>query len=179
MARGNSILDKYPQWALLEVAGAASNTGISVQRLVTGITTMQKMGWEIIRCEYRLPLDWITHAVLQAANNFVQLGISQSNSLLQPMNFNNPSLLDLLEYVEQQVVTAVGVLKYGNRPIIHDFGNNPILCIPANIHAILNWATTGALNTSLCQIRVWYREVELGPEDWYDLLQLRLPLGAI
>lgn len=179
MARQGSVLDKYPQWALLEVPGAAAAAGVSIQRLVTGITTMQKVGWEVCRIEYRLPSFWKGVGFLTINTELIFLGVMQSNSLLQNANLNNPSLLDFVQFDCQEEVTAAGESKRDVTPVVHDFGQDPILAIPANLHAMLSWTTGANLDTSLAQIRLWYREVELGPEDWYDLLQLRLPLGAI
>jgi hypothetical protein len=52
------------------------------------------------------------------------------------------------------------------------------MVLPQNIFAGLQWSTAANLSTDSIELRIWYKEIELGPEDWYDLLQLRLPVGA-
>jgi len=173
-----SSLDKYPQWFVVGINGLAAASGSEVARLTTGLTNLQKIAWAVKRIEYRFPAAWIAHGVLAAADDLFSLGLTNSGDTNQVPTYLNPALLDMVEVTGRAGITAVGVTSIVELPIVHDYSDE-ILCLPQNLFIHLAWDTTGNLTTDQAQIRAWYREVELGPQDWYDLLQLRLPLGAL
>lgn len=172
-----SVLDLYPQFAVVGVAGTAATSNVVVTQLQTGLTNMQKIGWEVLAIEYMIPSVWVSHLTFTGSNSLA-FGITQSSLTTQSVNFTNPALVDLWQIQDQNVVTSVGVNKYERYPVMHDFGQNPRLMLPQNIYGLLAWSTAANLTTAVAYARIWFKEKELGPEDWYDLLQLRLPLGA-
>jgi hypothetical protein len=171
-----SILDQFTQWCLLRIGFTAAAAATVVQRLETGITTLQKMAWEVYAIDYWWPYAAFSAARFNAIGYFASLGITQSSNVTQAVALNNASLVDLDSFGRTDVV-ATG-LQHFWMPRRKEF-KDPILILPSNLYVILSWSTAGAMSASdVCEIRIHYKEKELGPEDWYDLLQLRLPLGA-
>lgn len=177
MAKAGNILDNYSQFAVLNVAGVAATTGTVVEQLVTGITNMQKVAWEVGRIEYLVPLLWVAYSRLAAYSDYITFGVTQSGSATQVVSGVNPSIIDFVNVGAGETLSNVGYKMPLLQPIVHAF-HDPILMLPQNIFGVLRWVTTTAIDATGINARIWYKEIELGPADWYDLLQLRLPLGA-
>ena len=173
-----SVLDKYLQWCTIAVNGVAAATGNVIARLTTGISNLQKVAWAVRRVEWDFPPVWISEGILIVPQDHISLALTNSSDVNQSPNFANPALLDLMRTCGRRFMTGVGLSPVIHLPIVHDFSDD-ILMLPQNVYLYLGWSVSGALTTAAASCRVWYREVELGPADWYDLLQLRLPLGAI
>lgn len=171
-----SLLDEFAQYAILRAAGAAALTGAVVNQLVTGITNLQKVAWEVVRIEYSLPYAWHLPTIFGNPDHNIVMGVTNSSSALQNAGSDNPAMIDWIALggIEPQ---AAAVMERLTLPLVHEF-KDPILCLPQSLFALLVWNTAANITTAQIIIKLWYKERELGPEDWYDLLQLRLPLGA-
>jgi hypothetical protein len=170
--------DDYCQWAVVAIPGTAATSGTTVSQLQTGITNLQKVAWEVYRMEYWVPVAWLGATVLNAAGQYITLGLTQSASTSQNITPQNPSGVDWISLGAGQQLSSVGYVAPYIQPFRHDFPGMPVLALPQNLYGMLTWATAANLNTSNCLLKLWYKEVTLGPQNWYDLLQLRLPLGA-
>ncbi len=171
----SKILDQYPQIAVFDVNGVAAGTGTVVQQLVTGLTNRQSVGWAINRIEYWIPEAWVK--CLVAEKQYIQLGLTQNGSTTQVLGVKGQSVVDSFEVIRMNTPAAVGdmILK---QPEAHVFPpGHEILITPQNLFGYLTWESAN-ISAVAAYIRVQYKEVELGPENWYDLLQMRLPLGA-
>lgn len=176
MAEPKSTLDRYDQFAVFYQRFSASGDDSLVSQLVTGLSNLQKVAWAVSRVEYSFRPG--THGLCSAASDHIYFGITQNSRDDQLLGLTNPAMLDMVE-LRRIVSTAVGFESQETWPLIHDFGNSPRLLLPQNIYACLQWVTTTPATEAYYAVaRVFYKEVELGPQDWYDLLQLRLPLGA-
>jgi hypothetical protein len=174
-----SILDQYPQWAVLKVPGVAAATGGEIAQLQTGITNLQKVAWAVKEIDYLFPYSWMGSAMVNV-DSYIGFAVTQSAHAAQNPSPDNPAILDFASLGGK--VKAVGggeayAVPSLTLPIRHLF-EEPVLLLPQNIYGFLFWDTDDNLNTLEAMARIWYKEVELGPQDWYDLLQLRLPLGA-
>jgi hypothetical protein len=172
-----SVLDQFPQTAVLHAQGLAAATGDLVAQLVTGITNLQKICWKVKRIEYTVPRGWLQDGVLATPAQWIKVGITQSAAVGVGMDFHLASLVDFIEFSSAEVLTAVGYVRHNVQPIVHSF-HDEFLVLPQNIFLGLNWSTGSNLDGSDVYAKIWYREHEISAADWYDLLQLRLPLGA-
>jgi hypothetical protein len=173
-----NTLDTYLNWAVLEVAGAVATTGTVVTQLQTGITNLQKVAWEVSRIEYWIPEVWLSHAKMSAAASAIVLGLTQSASTSQSFSPRNQAGVDWFSIGGQVVASSVGIQPPHEQPFLHDFRDNPRLALPQCLYGALTWLTDANLTAVTALIKIWYREIELTEANWYDLLQLRLPLGA-
>lgn len=177
---GKSVLDNYTQFAIVRcnVGWAAGTPSELIGQLVTGLSNLQKIAWAVSRIEYEVDmsaLSWLGEALDE-----IRLALTASSSTTQIMTFDNASIYDLAGI--GTMITQAAADPFSGRldfPIVHQF-NEPLLILPQNIYlATRTYNTTGSGSVSnAAKARIHYKEVELGPEDWYDLLQLRMPLGA-
>jgi hypothetical protein len=179
MAGKASVLDRYRQYAILSgtlQSGAGAGMEL-VTQMVTGITNIQKIAWEVTRFEYWLPT--LALKLMDVADEVIRVGITASSSILQGLNPTNAALYDMLSYVVVSTAAAATPIEgIVETPIVHDYGDMPMLMLPQNLYMVTYFNSTAAAGPYTAWCRLWYKEVELGPEDWYDLLQMRMPLGA-
>jgi len=175
----SAILDKYDQFAVLSVPATVAASGTVSAQLVTGLSNMQKVAWAVTRIEYWFTgLNWTTK--LTTHGNSMRAGWQQSYQTGGAANAELYTyVLDDYQITKTQTPAAVGEALM-DFPKIHDFSLNPRLFLPQNLWVYFSWAfAANAAATDGVHTRIWYKEIELGAADWYDLLQLRLPLGAI
>lgn len=175
---GKSVLDRYSQWAYLSVLATNSTSATVVAQLSTGITNLQKVAWAVDRVDY-----WVHPNIyfrLTANTNLFSIGITASSSTSQALELSNPSLYDVMTAGLVQTPAALGGPFIEHTPVSHIYQvGTELLVLPQNLYIAAYWSTTGAMaGTERFAARIHYKEVELGPEDWYDLLQMRMPLGA-
>lgn len=168
-------MENYPNWAHIRVVTLAAASGTALGQLVTGITNLQKVAWAVHRMEVHVPPTLIQQ--MTSSNDYLRIGITNSNSPTQSVLLDNAALLDMVA-VYRAVHTAVATEDQVG-VYVQDYGMNPLLLLPQVIYGIIQWAVSGVAAAVTVQMRVYYKEIELGPQDWYDLLQLRLPLGAL
>jgi hypothetical protein len=172
-----SVLDQYPQFAIGQVAGLAATSGFQFSQIVTGMTNMQKMGWKVSRIEYFFPELFM--AALTTAADYVSLGLMASvgSASVDPQA---ATTYDMAELITDNTPSSSNARNTRVSPIIHVWseGDQPLVLVQ-NIYVALKWNSTANLPTTKTTVKIYYKEVELGPQDWYDLLQMRLPLGAI
>jgi len=175
MSLVRTVLDEFPQFAVLQVSPAAAASGTELEQLVTGLTNQQKLAWELYRVELSLPAS-LQEVMLAADQNELIAGITQSNSTTQDLSLRGQSVVDNFQFnVQEDAAPTVRTVLQG--PLIHELAL-PRLILPQMIFAFVTWNFTGAATTDPIFIRAWYKEREITKEDWYDLLQLRLPLGS-
>jgi len=173
MAKTN-VLDNYIQKAIGKVTfnpGAAS-TGFAVNQLVTGLTSQQKLAWEVHRISYFIPPGVLV--ALSAQLERIKVGLTASSTTAQSEYILNASIYD---YAEIQVIQSLAADAFVTSPIIHDFFQ-PMLIVPQMLYVFCAYYTGGAAGPHDIYAQIDYKEKEVGPEDWYDLLQMRMPLGA-
>lgn len=181
MPQKTSVLDRYRQRAILtaQLSYAAGAADYSIAQLVTGLTNLQKLAWEVTEIRYYLSPAAAILAVTDEANDQLFIGITASGLDTQGFAPNNPAMYD--QHQIRAVASAVAAYPHESTmqfPIIHKF-EEPLLVIPQGLYLLVEtYNTTGAGNGA-AWAEILYKEIELGPEDWYDLLQLRMPLGAV
>lgn len=175
-----SLLDSYSQVAILtggiSLAGAGGTA--AVHQLVTGLSNLQKVAWLAYRVEY-FPSRNILYS-LAVANDRYTAAISASSSVAQSYLAPNASIYDMLTLeVPRTAAAATPTRGTWEKPIVHNFQQDPLMLLPQNIFLFEELNNTGAVAMEAGYVRIWYKEMELTAADWYDLLQLRLPLGAV
>lgn len=174
-----TVLDTFLNFAVGRDYATASTDNTTVTKLETGLTNIQKIAWEVYRVEYQLYGPWNLAAALVAAGTYVSFGWTQNSEATNaPYGLMSASVLDNVQLRMTYQPAAVS-LDLRQWPIVHQF-EEPLLVLPQTLYTFLDWNTTANLGaTDAITSRLWYREKELSSEDWYDLLQLRLPLGVI
>lgn len=175
---GKTVLDTFPQFAVLTVA-AVTSAGVSAvasNRLVTGLTALQKVGWILQRIQYWIAPELM--ASLQTPLDYRALGILQSSALSPGLTPVNASVIDSIR-LDIAIAAAAGftIPAKTEFPITKDFPGG-ILILPQNLYFMSETYDASSTGPYTCYARLWYTETELGDADYYDLLQLRTPLGV-
>jgi len=172
-----SVLDKWTQKATITVASTAAAAASTSAVLTTGYTNMQKVAWEVSRVEYNISGKENFGAFFAAHSKYFSIGVSNRGDAdaFGGAESADPSVLDYWSYNQCATPAAIAD-QFIQDPIVHDFGNNPRLFIPQTVYGVLKWSGSAALTVHNHYIQIYYKEVELSSADWYDLLQLRMPL---
>lgn len=176
---GKNVLDNYDQYAMLtgDITLSAPGGTSAVSQLITGLSNLQKVAWLTSRIEY-WPASRLLYSMTTGTDRY-SMCLSASASLVQAWEPVNAAIYD--EMITNCVRTAAATspsLGVVSLPIVHEF-KNPILILPQNIYLFEEVYCAAAILRSFSYVRIWYKELELSSEDWYDLLQLRMPLGAV
>jgi len=174
-----SALDKFDQFAVL--AGgfvmAGAGTGSEAFPITTGLTNRQKIAWLCDRIEYQ-PHARLLNS-LHSDTEAIYMLVTASASNAQDFSLANPSVYDMwARHITDVPAAGLPVDVRFDSPIVHTFPD-PILILPQILALHLTITSAGAIATNYTNfVRIWYKEMEISAEDWYDLLQLRMPLGA-
>lgn len=177
MAKTN-VLDNYDQYATMTIlTSGAGNAAAYIQQLQTGLTNRQTVGWKISRVEYFLAPTLV--ATLSAAGHVVRASLTQLADKNQDDSPDSPQIVDQLSLYLGATPAALGGPFIEKGPYVHEFSEgHERLVTPQNIYFLLYHSLAGAPVAASSYMRIWYKEVELTAEDWYDLLQLRTPLSS-
>lgn len=162
--------------------GTIENPGVAAQESVTkkietGLTVIQKIGWELSAIEAYLVDPWDTTPEDLDSVRF-SLGSSANPSSLQsPSCYLSRGWLRIGGNQDNPVVPKRDGGFMPN-PLVW-YLDEPVLCLPQAMYLNLEVAGTGVLNVMTWVLRVHYRNIELKEAEFYDLLQLYNPLGAI
>lgn len=180
MTKG-SVLDQYDQFAVISVppeTGALSDGGTIIQ-LQTGLTNRQSLGWAVSSIDMEIPHAWL--AAMTDSDDNIRVVLTQNGRIDQAEELDGQSVIERWCVSLQATIIpiATGTEFFHLQPLRVVYPA-PRLIIPQNIYGMIQYYVTGALTAAdSVKIRIHYKEVELGSADWYDLLQMRLPLGAV
>jgi hypothetical protein len=172
---------EYAQFFLGTIVNPGTGAVETVYKKVeTGLTTQNKIGWEITGMELYIVDPWDEVANLQNLNS-VRMALAANQ--LYGMNPLSPSM-----YVHRGWFRTLGALANTPpvvqinsmmvpNPFVWDF-NEPILILPQSLYVGLEVSSDATEEISFC-FRVQYRNIELKEAEFYDLLQLYNPLGSL
>lgn len=167
------VTDVFVNQAYLEVVESAANT-LTFDKLETGISIHEKVGWIISRLDYWFVYDSTNFA---ASSDMVRFGISVTNTFTTPAPGENV----VIDYNEVKRVDA-GTPATSNlviMPFTKEFGNlqgGGILVPPNPIYVYVQGvALTSAITM---KARMFYTVRSLKTEDFWELVELRRMIGA-
>lgn len=174
-----SELDKFHQYAVLGgsiTLSAAGGTAGTFQ-LTTGLTNRQKVVWMVDRIEYFPARQFMTQIL--ATNDYFVMMLTANGEVTQYDQPSNPAVYDMVRWdVTNTAAAATPIEGLRISPVIHEY-KEPVLVLPQMLYLYLGVYNDAAIAVAYeHMMRIWYKEAEIGPEDWYDLLQLRMPLGT-
>lgn len=165
--------DEFVNQAYLSVVESAPNT-LTFNKLETGISIHEKVGWVISRMDYTFP---VAIANFAAEGDILFFGLSTSDAIVT-IALNQAAVIDLNSFGRNDLGTA-GTGLFIRQPITKDFSNLPgggILVPPNPLFAYVQ----GAALTSPVTIkaRMFYTVRELKLEDFWELVELRRMIGT-
>jgi len=164
-----SIAGAFASQAVLEVTESAANT-LTFQKLETGLSVYDKIGWVLNRVEFRLGSG--VPALFNASADVLQMALTMSNSLTALAD-NDPAIYtNLMLYRIDYGTAATGVLA--ENLYAQDFGMLPqggILILPNPLY--LGVKGTSLTAAASVVARIYYSAIELSDTDYFNLVQSR------
>jgi len=165
--------DVFVNQAYLTVTESAANT-LTFNKLETGISIHEKVGWVIARLDYNLDINATNFA---ASADGVMWGISTSDLFTVP-GFNINSIIDFNSVTRNDLGTAASGL-FLRSPFEKDFSSLPGngILIPPN--PLFVWVKGANLTSAIIiKARLFYTVKVLKLEDFWELVELRRMIGT-
>jgi len=166
--------DKFANMAIVSVTESAANT-LTFKKLETGIALFDKMAWVISRVEYLATTPLAT--VFDATADSLGFGVSVSNAFAVPA-LTEVTILDYNNISRMDFGTAANTIIW-TRPVTKDFSAMPgggLIVPPVPFYL---WALGSSLTVaSTIVARVWYTNLILSPDDYWELVEARRVLSS-
>lgn len=167
-------LDTYANYAALTIVESAANTFTST-KFAFPFSIMDKMGLVLQRVEY----DFTSFAgVLAAANDTITTGICVASSISDVDDPADPLLVDTMRLRRSDFGAAASGWAF-QFPIVKDFTNlqgGGLLVAPNPLYGFVQGISAGAAAT--VSIKLFYIYLELGTEDYWQLVESRRIIGS-
>lgn len=158
------------QFAAVSLTQAAADTALAVQ-FDTRIGVEELKGIEISRVQYMVQNPY---AVFQNPDTGLVIGLGQI-----AVNIPNPAwttasaiwptgTLDVAHIRATEDIHIAGDTKV-LQDIVHDFGDNTLVCHPASLYAMLQTDNGGA--AAICSCIIGYRYIDLDEAAYRDIMQ--------
>lgn len=161
-------LDKYANVAAIQVTESAANTQTSA-KFAFPFSIMDKTALLISRIEYDLQ-SWDS---FNSSNDLCTLALIAAASVVNMRNPIDPLIIDWVAFKRLDIGAAASGL-IGQVPTVKDFTNLPgggILVAPNPLYFAL--AGVGCAGVNTANIRIFYSYMELGTEDYWQLVESR------
>lgn len=155
--------------AVIEVTESAANT-LTMEKLETGLSIYDKVGWVLNRVEYRLGSG--VPALFNASGDYLQMALVMSNQLTA-LNDNDPAIYtNLMLYRVDIGAAASGSIM--TNVYAQDFAALPgggLLILPNPLYLAVKG--TGLTGASSVVARIYYTPMEMADQDFTNLIQAR------
>lgn len=165
--------DEFVNQAYLTVIESAANT-LTFNKLETGISIHEKVGWLISRIDYTPTL---TTGNFGAFGDTLSFGISTSDAIVAA-TLAQSAILDYNSLIRIDLGAAASGFFY-RMPLTKDFSNLPGggILVPPN--PLFVWVRGIALtDPETIVARLFYTVKQLKLEDFWELVELRRMIGT-
>jgi hypothetical protein len=165
--------EKFCNIAYNSVTESAANT-LTFNKLETGISIYEKVGWLINRIEYYIST---ASAVFAADADGLKVGWSTSDGLTS-WDESNSAWFDLMQFARVDYGTA-GSGFVVEKPFVKDLSTLPgggLLVPPNPLYLGAQGISLGAAQT--VEARVFYTVIQLKQEEFWELVEMRRMIGT-
>lgn len=165
--------DVFVNQAYLSVIESGANT-LTFNKLETGISIHEKVGWVIARIDYDMDLSISNFT---AEGDRVRFGLSTSDALVDAA-LSQSAVIDFNNITRRDIGTAASGF-FTRKPIFKDFSSLPGggILVPPN--PLFCWVHGSALTDPVTvQARMFYVVKVLKLEDFWELVELRRMIGT-
>lgn len=164
-----SVAGEYCAQAVLSVTESAANT-LTFDKLETGLSVYDKVGWVIARVEWRLGAT--TPGFFNSSGDLIAAALVMSNQLTA-LNDTDPAVQAIRKWSRLDIGTAASGLFFPTT-WVDDYSTLPgggLLVLPNPLYlAVLG---TGLSAAGSCTARIFYRAIDMGQDDYFNLIQAR------
>lgn len=164
-----SAAGEFTSQALLSVTQSAANT-LTSEKLETGISVYDKVGWVIQRVEWSL--GNATYGFFNASGDSVTAAITMTNQLTAIAD-ENPALICVNRWLRTDFGTAAsGEIKNLFQAVDYStLSGGGLLVLPNPIYLTVTSNSLTDVGTVIA--RVYYKAIELSDADYFNLVQAR------
>lgn len=166
---GKLPADNFCSQAVFQVTETAANT-LTFDKLETGISVYDKIGWVIARVE--IPLTKATIDLFDGNGDLVEVALTATNTVTSFAD-NNPAVYVHRTLMRRDVGTPA-VSFFMDTTIVEDFSTLPgggILVLPNPIY--LGVKGTGLSGASTVTARIFFKAIDMADQDYFNLVQAR------
>lgn len=164
-----TIQGQYTAQAILQVTETGANT-LTFDKLETGVSVYDKVGWVITRAEWRL--SGSTLALFNGTGDILTTGLAASNNS-STIADNDPAFYVVRKWLRLDFGTAASASIFS--PIyVDDYSTLPgggLLVLPNPLYIAAQGSGLTGASTVTC--RIFFQSVDLGPDDYTNLVQAR------
>ena len=162
--------ERFANQACITVTESALNT-LTFQKLETGISIGARQAWVVHRLEYFLD----SASLMNGNDDALQVGVSQSNSW-SSVSPSEASIMDIC-WVTMIFNGAPANAHLVWNPVIKDLSGLPgggLIIVPNPLYAFAKG--TGLTGPSTNRVKLYYTQIEVKEQEFYDLWQSRVML---
>lgn len=166
--------DTYANYAALNITESAANT-FTATKFAFPFSIMDKMGLVISRIEY--DFTGLT-GVLAAGSDTIVAGICANQTVADVDKADDPYLVDTLR-LRLSFWGAAANAQVLVMPMVKDFtslAGGGILVAPSPLYGFVKGISAGA--AASISIRLFYTYLELGTDEYWQLVESRRIIGA-
>jgi len=163
------MAQNFTSQAVFSVAEAVAGTLI-FEKLETGMSVYDKVGWVIQRVEYRL--DTNVPGLFNTAGDILACGLTITNSLTDLAD-TNPACLFIRKFVRVDIGTAATGVIFP-LTFIDDYSTmsgGGILTLPNPLYFGVKGTGLSAAAGVTC--RLYFKAIDLTDQDYFNLVQAR------
>lgn len=161
--------DNFTSQAVFNVTESAANT-LTFEKLETGLSVYDKIGWVIQRIEWRL--SSAVPALFNSAGDTLSMGLTITNSLTS-LGDENPACLTIKRLLRTDYgAAATGIFM--PMDYVTDFttlSGGGILTLPNPLYMGLQGG--GLSGAATVVTRIYFKAIELSDTDYFNLVQSR------
>ncbi len=169
MADKKSMTDNYASKAIFQLVESAGST-LTFDKLETGLSVYDKIGWVISRVETRLSAG--TMALFNGTGDNLTVALVSTNSLTS-LSDSNPAVYSLRNFVRIDFGTAASA-SITSGSFVDDYTGLPgggLLVLPNPLYGgIVGSGLSGAASLNMT---VFFQAVNLSDQDYFNLVQAR------
>lgn len=161
--------DAFSSQAVFDVTETAANT-LTFERLETGLSVYDKIGWVLQRVEYRIAST--VPALFNSAADSLIMALTMTNSLTS-LSDANPAIITIKRLLRVDYGTAASGELIA-QDYIQDFtglSGGGILTLPNPLYFGL--AGSGLSGAASVVCRIYFKAIELTDTDYFNLVQAR------
>ena len=163
--------------ATITVTESAANT-LTFKKLETGMSLFEKYAWIISRIEYFFTFNG---TLFNATADTLAVAVTTSNvrtTIMTSATFTDVSVLDMIQVTRTDLgAAATGMMSI--LPLVKDFSSLPgggIISPPAPLYGAAEGS--GLVSATTTIIKMYYTVLELGTDDYWELVEARRLLTA-
>jgi len=166
--------EEYGQFFYSKILVTGTPETYDYQKVETGLTTLQKVAFEISQIEYNLPADFLS---AMPASSELNIAFGLASQPLNPYGFYQRSTILRRGLMIGQLGSYTGAWATAGEIVL----NERPLVVPQSMYVFAGCVYSSedplaAVELEI-ELRFWYRTVELKDSEYWDLVQLLNPLG--